>query len=129
MENVINFQQFSQPFNNFFIKRWLVCQSLGTRLIELPFSMARVLKKFSYKTLDKAVYTYYILWYILNLGGAMAGEHGRCPNCGSDRVVKAGKYRRGPNSVEQRYLCNACRKFTTKPIQQLELIKSQELPR
>lgn len=59
----------------------------------------------------------------------MAGEHGRCPNCGSDRVVKAGRYKRGPNGVEQRYLCNACRKFTTKPIRQLELIKFQELPR
>ena len=75
------------------------------------------------------VYTFYILWYILDIGGAMAGEHGRCPNCGCDRVVKAGKYDRGQKGLEQRYLCKACHKFTTKPVRQLELIKSQELLR
>jgi len=59
----------------------------------------------------------------------MAGEHGRCPNCGSDRVVKAGKYNRGQKGVEQRYLCKDCHKFTTRPVQQLELIKSRDLLR
>jgi transposase-like protein len=59
----------------------------------------------------------------------VAGEYGRCPNCGSDQVVRAGKYNRGPKGLEQRYLCKGCRKFTTKPIQQLELIKSQDLLR
>lgn len=52
-----------------------------------------------------------------------------CPNCGSDRVVKAGKYNRGQKGVEQRYLCKSCHRFTTKPVQQLELIKSRDLPR
>lgn len=59
----------------------------------------------------------------------MAGECGRCPNCGSDHLVKAGKYNRGQKGVEQRYLCKSYHKFTTKPVQQLELIKSQELLR
>jgi transposase-like protein len=59
----------------------------------------------------------------------MAGEYGRCPNCGSDHVVKAGKYNRGERGVEQRYLCKSCYKFTTKPVQQLELIKSRDLPK
>jgi len=59
----------------------------------------------------------------------MAGEHGRCPNCGSDRVVKAGKYNRGEKGLEQRYLCKDCHKFTTKPVRQLELIKSRDLLR
>jgi len=53
----------------------------------------------------------------------MAGEYGRCPSCGSDHVVKAGKYDRGKKGMEQRYLCKSCHRFTTKPIQQLELIK------
>jgi hypothetical protein len=75
------------------------------------------------------VYTYYIARYIPNSGGAMAGEQGRCPNCGGDHVVKAGKYNRGEKGLEQRYLCKDCHKFTTKPVQQLELIKSQELRR
>ena len=83
----------------------------------------------SLRPLDKMVYTYYISRHIPNSGGEMAGEHGRCPKCGSDRVVKAGKYDRGGKGMEQRYLCKDCRKFTTKPVQQLELIKSQELLR
>lgn len=70
-----------------------------------------------------------LLRYILYLGGAMAGEHGRCPNCGSDRVVKAGRYNRGEKGLEQRYLCKDCHKFTTRPVRQLELIKSRELQR
>ena len=78
--------------------------------------------------LDKMVYTNYILRHIPK-GGAMAGECGRCPNCGGDRVVKAGKYNRGEKGLEQRYLCKDCHKFTTKPVRQLELIKSQELLR
>jgi transposase-like protein len=75
-------------------------------------------------------------WYIpiivcgiYQKGGVMAGEHGRCPNCGGDHVVKAGKYNRGLKGVEQRYLCKGCHKFTTKPIQQLQLIKAQDLLR
>ena len=46
----------------------------------------------------------------------MAGEQGRCPNCGSDRVVRAGKYNRGEKGVEQRYLYRSCHRFTTKPV-------------
>jgi ssDNA-binding Zn-finger/Zn-ribbon topoisomerase 1 len=80
------------------------------------------------RALDKKVYTYYIVRHMPK-GGAMAGEHGRCPNCGSDRVVKAGKYNRGQKGMEQRYLCKSCHRFTTKPIQQLELIKSRDLLR
>jgi transposase-like protein len=52
----------------------------------------------------------------------MAGEQGRCPNCGSDQVVRAGKYNRGEKGVEQRYLYRSWHRFTTRPVQQLELI-------
>ena len=79
--------------------------------------------------LINGIYLIQILCCILEVGRAMAGEHGRCPNCSSDRVVKAGKCNRGERGLEQRYLCKDCHKFTTKPIQQLELIKFQELRR
>ena len=59
----------------------------------------------------------------------MAGEQGRCPNCGSDQVVRAGKYNRGEKGVEQSYLYRSCYRFSTRLVQQLELIKSRDLSR
>jgi transposase-like protein len=53
----------------------------------------------------------------------MAGENGRCPHCGSDRVVRAGTWKvvtkkRGLERV-QRYECQTCHRFTSKPVGQL----------
>jgi hypothetical protein len=55
-------------------------------------------------TRTKLSLTNYSLRHSLNLGGAMAGEQGRCSNCGSDQVVRAAEYNRGEKGVEQRYL-------------------------
>jgi len=40
----------------------------------------------------------------------------KCPHCGSDKLVKAGKGMVSGYSVAQRYLCKVCRRSTTKPV-------------
>jgi len=47
-------------------------------------------------------------------------DNGRCPECGGDRLIKAGF---GYNKIGrvQKYMCKDCRLITIKPIRQLSL--------
>jgi len=53
-------------------------------------------------------------------------RHGSCPFCGSNDLVKAGKYRKPGRPDNQRYQCCDCHRFTTKPIRQLSLINTSQ---
>ncbi len=46
----------------------------------------------------------------------MGMQNNKCPFCGSDKIVKAGRGMVADFVVTQRYLCKVCRKYTVKPM-------------
>jgi len=58
----------------------------------------------------------------------MRGErkynNGRCPECGGDRLIKAG-FGYNKSGRVQKYMCKDCRLITIKPIRQLSFNDSK----
>lgn len=53
-------------------------------------------------------------------------QHGSCPFCGKNHLVKAGKYCKLGHPKTQRYQCTDCHRFTIKPVIQLSLINTSQ---